>query len=69
MKKRTLGILWKELDELTSQRDAIIKRLDKEIADVQKEINLIMGNPRECKNEQIYDDENPNYITGTEDGI
>ena len=41
-----------------------------EIADLTAAINQLRGTNGKVKaNEDHYDDENPNYITGTEDGI
>jgi len=56
--------------QLVEERQKAIDRFDYEIAELDEAIEAISGRKvKEVISEVIYDDENINYIKGTEDGI
>ena len=64
MKPRKLGDLWKRQDELRM----LISAYETELNEIEQQINRITGEePTQYK--RVYDDENPDYIRNTEDGI
>lgn len=64
MKPKKLGDLWKRQDELR----LLISTYNSELKEVEKQISSITGEPINSY-EQLYDDEAPDSIMGTEDGI
>lgn len=65
-----IDTLMKKREQLIGQRDEIWQRLTKEINEIEDAIDILDGK-RVWRNPppEAYDDENPNYIKGTEDGI
>jgi predicted metal-dependent hydrolase len=66
------------IDELLRKKEALIQKqqaswneYQQQIDGLEKAIRLLEGTPegKRIDIESLYDDENPNYITGTEDGI
>lgn len=64
MKPKNLGQLWKREEEL----NMIIKSYESELQDIRQQIAKITGTLN-THYDPIYDDENPDYIRGSEDGI
>jgi hypothetical protein len=56
--------------QLVEERQKAIDRFDYEIAELDEAIEIVSGRKvKEVISEVAYDDENINYIKGTEDGI
>lgn len=64
-----IDTLIKKRDQLQAERNKVTEKLDAEIAEVENAIRIMSGK-REIPNRStdVYDDENPDYITGNEDG-
>lgn len=65
MKRETLGELERRRDELR----LLINSYELELYKVERRIHAIIGGPEKTTLSRIYDDENPDYIRNTEDGI
>lgn len=70
MSKIALQLLEEKHSQLVQEKNRMIEKFDAEIAEVNQAMNTLCG--KMLKEEDFsnrYDDENPSYITGTEDGI
>lgn len=61
---KKLGDLWDRQKEL----ERLINSYQDELAEIEKRISSITGE-KSASYDQIYDDQNPDYIRNTEDGI
>jgi len=63
-------VLLKKRAELIAERDKFIAQYLKEIQAIDLAIRAITGkSPTEVSALELYDDQNPDYIRNTEDGI
>lgn len=57
-------------DQIIVERNKIVKELNKQIGEIEDALDRLAGKSVwRPENRESYDDENPNYIKGTEDGI
>lgn len=62
--------LIKKRDDIVEKRKTMLNVFDKEINDYNKAISILTGKSvAEVEYDMDYDDQSPDYIKGTEDGI
>lgn len=65
-----IDTLIKKRDQLITERNKISRELNTQIEELELALDKLAGGPVwDNPKEAAYDDDNPNYITGTEDGI
>lgn len=65
-----IDTLIKKRDQIITERNKIVKEMNSQLGEIEDALDQLAGKSvwRPEKTEP-YDDENPAYITGTEDGI
>lgn len=65
-----IDTLLKKRESLQIERNAMYLKYNEEIREITEAIEQLTGKPfGEHASPTLYDDENPDYIKGTEDGI
>ncbi len=65
-----ISTLMNKRHQIILERDKLVKELNAQIEEIEVALDTLAGGPVWDKPvESIYDDENPSYIKGTEDGI
>lgn len=65
-----IDTLIKKRDQLIAERNKTAKEFNTQIEEIELALDQLSGgNTWDSPKEDIYDDESPTYIIGTEDGI
>lgn len=65
-----IDTLIKKRDQIIIERNKIVKELNGQLGEIEDALDQLSGKyVWRPEKKELYDDENPVYITGTEDGI
>lgn len=64
-----IELLRQKWQDTLNEKNTMIEKYDAKLAELDQAIEVLCGNKINDKSQTSYDDENPDYIKGTEDGI